>query len=299
MSSPWENFYREHKSSLIAMAYRLTGSWAEAEDIVQETFTSLLETPAAFEQVRNPLPYFRQAVVNRSLNVLKSPRFSRETYPGTWLPEPLFQTATETDHSVLHEEQVSYAFMVMLEQLSPEERAVMVLRESFAVDYQEIAAILDKSEAACRKLLSRARNKLARSGLEETKVPGDRVSAWVQAFLQASRQGEFTPLLAMIREDAVLWSDGGGKVRSALRPIFTRERIMAFWNGITRKGSMAGELVPVRLNGDWGLLLYQQGRPVKAIAFEGDAQGQIRNMYLVTNPDKLAMAPPLSLPLTH
>ncbi|WP_334073053.1 MULTISPECIES: sigma-70 family RNA polymerase sigma factor [Paenibacillus] len=299
MSTPWEEFYRGHKSSFIAMAYRLTGSWAEAEDIVQDTFTSLMETPTSFEHVRNPLPYFRQAVVNRSLNVLKSPRFSRETYPGTWLPEPLFQISSGMDDSVLCEEQVSYAFLVMLERLSPEERAVVVLRESFAVDYQEIASILNKTEAACRKLLSRARKKLNLSGLDEAQVPGDRVSKWVQAFLQASRQGEFSPLLAMIREDAVLWSDGGGKVRSALRPIYTRKRIMAFWNGILRKGALSGNLVPVLLNGDWGLLLYQEGQPVKAIAFEGDADGRIQNMYLVTNPDKLALAPPLSLLVSH
>ncbi|MEF2965300.1 sigma-70 family RNA polymerase sigma factor [Paenibacillus sp. M1] len=289
-----EQLYQENKSVLTSLSYRLTGSWAEAEDIVQDTFAALFEHKDDLEHILSPVPYFRRAVVNRSLNVLKSSRISRESYKGVWLPEPQFDAAVQREEEpLIREEQVSYAFMVMLERLTPDERAVFVLRESFAVGYDEIAAILDKSEAACRKLLSRARQKLGpeihdfRQSPEQSRL----VSDWVGAFLKAARTGNFSPLLGMIREDAVMWSDGGGKVRSAIRPILSRSRIIAFWNGITRKGSLQGNLVPAMINGEPALLHYRDGTASKVILFEGDENGQIRNIYLITNPDKLIGAP--------
>ncbi len=291
MTTDLEQYYHDNKSNLTALSYRLTGSWGEAEDIVQETFLALFENAPGLEHIRTPGPYFRRAVVNRSLNAIQSPRLSRETYFGTWLPEPVFlQSSSETDESVLREEQISYAFMAMLEHLSPEERAVFVLRESFGVEYAEIAAMLSKSETACRKLLSRARQKL--KPLQPESPPSNQnVPVWVCAFLKAARTGEFSPLLEMFREDAVMWSDGGGKVRSAINPIFSRKRIIAFWSGITKKGSMEGDLVPTLINGQEGLVLYRNGIAVKVILVEGDRTGLIRNIYLITNPDKLVHVP--------
>lgn len=290
-----EQFYLDHRTSLTAMAYKLTGSWAEAEDIVQETFLTLFEKDTALERVDHPAAYFRRAVVNRSLNALQSPRMSRETYTGTWLPEPVFEPSSPSkeEDPLLREEQISYAFMVMLEKLSPEERTVFVLRESFAMDYSEIAEILGKNEAACRKLLSRARQKVgAADEVKSSKVPA--VSDWVQAFMRASRNGNFSSLLGMIREDAVMWSDGGGKVRSAIFPILSRERIIAFWNGISRKGSLQGEWIPMLMNGEPGIMLYRDGVPVKAVMAECRNNGEISKLYLITNPDKLANAPAFS-----
>lgn len=286
-----EQYYQENKSNLTALSYRLTGSWAEAEDIVQETFLALFESAPGLEHVRAPGPYFRRAVVNRSLNALQSPRLSRETYIGTWLPEPVvLQTSQDTEESVLREEQISYAFMTMLEHLSPQERAVFVLRESFDIDYSEIASILGKNEAACRKLLSRARQKLG--PIRPESPPSDQmVPGWVSAFLKAARTGEFAPLLEMFNEDAVMWSDGGGKVRSAIHPITSRKRIIAFWSGITKKGSMDGDLVSAWINGQEGLVLYRNGVAVKVILIEGDQTGRIVNIYLITNPDKLIHVP--------
>lgn len=290
-----EQFYLDHRTFLTAMAYKLTGSWAEAEDIVQETFLTLFEKDTALERVDHPAAYFRRAVVNRSLNALQSPRMSRETYTGTWLPEPVFEPSSPSkeEDPLLREEQISYAFMVMLEKLSPEERTVFVLRESFAMDYAEIAEILGKNEVACRKLLSRARQKVGAFGeVKSSKVPA--VSDWVQAFMKASRNGNFSSLLGMIREDAVMWSDGGGKVRSAIFPILSRERIIAFWNGISRKGSLQGEWIPMLMNGEPGILQYRDGVPVKAVMAECRNNGEISKLYVITNPDKLANAPAFS-----
>lgn len=290
-----EQLYFDHRSSLTSMSYRLTGSWAEAEDIVQETFLYLFEKETDLEHVDHPLAYFRKAVINRSLNALKSPKMSKELYTGTWLPEPVFslEAASREDDPVLREEQISYAFLVMLKRLSPEERAVFVLRESFAMEYAEIARTLDKTEAACRKLLSRARQKVGTTVAKQS-APVSVVSDWAQAFIKASRTGNFSSLLGLIREDAVMWSDGGGKVRSAIFPIISRERIIAFWSGISRKGSLQGEWIPMLVNGEPGLLQYRDGAAVKAVMAECQENGEIRKLYVVTNPDKLVNAPAFS-----
>lgn len=285
-----EQIYQEHRLSLTALSYRLTGSWSEAEDIVQELFLDFHRNGDA-DGIRQLKSYFMKAVVNRSLNVLKSPRYSREQYVGPWLPEPVFDAVGEPNLDfLLEEEHLSYAFMVMLERLSADERAVFVLRESFALEYPEIADILGKSEAACRKLLSRARQKV-KADLPASPLNNAVVSRWVSVFTKAAQTGEFGPLLELIREDAVLVSDGGGKARAALRPIETKARIAAFWEGITRKGSLRGELVPVRMNGEIGLILYDGGAAVKVLLFEVDSLGRIARFYLLVNPDKLKNAP--------
>ncbi|MGG6311303.1 RNA polymerase sigma factor SigJ [Paenibacillus macerans] len=286
-----EQYYQEHRNLLTALSYRLTGSWSDAEDIVQEIFVDLQQN-AKEDEIRYPKSYFMRAVANRSLNALKSPRHSRELYTGSWLPEPVFEPSPETQlDTLLKEEQVSYAFMVMLERLTPDERAVFVLRESFALEYADIAEIIGKSEVACRKLLSRARKKV------NTEMPSQQpseavVAKWVSVFIKASRTGEFSPLLELLREDAVMLSDGGGKVKAAINPIVSKVRIVAFWQGIAAKGSLLGELVPIRINGEIGLVHYRDGIALRIILFEGDSQGRIRRIYFIANPDKIEKAPP-------
>ncbi|WP_178024736.1 RNA polymerase sigma factor SigJ [uncultured Paenibacillus sp.] len=285
-------FYQDYRHSMTALSYRLTGSWSEAEDIVQEVFAELQQNVQA-DSIRQPKSYLMRAVVNRSLSALKSPRMSRELYTGPWLPEPVFDPLTETHlDRLLREEQVSYAFMVLLERLTPDERTVFVLRESFALEYEEIADILGKSTVACRKLLSRARQKV-KAEQEIAHADEKTVAKWTSEFLKAATTGDFAPLLEVIREDAVLVTDGGGKVRAALNPIFSKERIIAFWQGIQAKGSLQGELVPTQINGEIGLVHYRDGRVIHVILFEGDAQGRIRRFYMISNPEKIVKAPSL------
>lgn len=279
-------FYQDYRHSMTALSYRLTGSWSEAEDIVQEVFAELQQNVQA-DSIRQPKSYLMRAVVNRSLSALKSPRMSRELYTGPWLPEPVFDPLPETQlDRLLREEQISYAFMVLLERLTPDERTVFVLRESFALEYEEIADILGKSAVACRKLLSRARQKV-KTEHEVTPADETAVAKWTSEFLKAAKTGDFAPLLEVIREDAVLITDGGGKVRAALNPIFSKERIIAFWQGIQAKGSLQGELVPTQINGEIGLVHYRDGRVIHVILFEGDAQGRIRRFYMISNPEKI------------
>lgn len=283
--------YQEYRHAMTALSYRLTGSWSEAEDLVQDVFAELQQNEL-LDDIRQPKSYLMRAVVNRSLNALKSPRLSRETYTGPWLPEPVFepQPATQLDRLLL-EEQVSYAFMVLLERLTPEERTVFVLRESFAMEYEEIADILGKSVVACRKLLSRARQKIKSEPATAAPADGKKAETWSREFMKAATSGNFGPLLDLIREDAVLISDGGGKVRAAINPILTRARIIAFWQGIQAKGTLRGDWVPTRINGEMGLVHYRDGKVVHIIMFEGDTQGRIRRFYMVSNPDKLTGAP--------
>ncbi|MNO13222.1 ECF RNA polymerase sigma factor SigJ [compost metagenome] len=291
-SAQLAQYYQEYHHSMTALSYRLTGSWSEAEDIVQEVFTDLQQNIQA-DRIRQPKSYLMRSVVNRSLNALKSPRLSRELYTGPWLPEPVFDPLPETHlDRLLREEQISYAFMVLLERLTPDERTVFVLRESFAMEYEEIAEILGKSAVACRKLLSRARNKI-KTDRDAAPTPADEktVAKWTGEFLKAAKTGEFGPLLHLIREDAVLISDGGGKVRAAINPILSKERVIAFWQGIQAKGSLQGELVPTRINGEIGLVHYRDGHVIHVILFEGDAQGRILRFYLISNPDKIFRAP--------
>lgn len=181
--------------------------------------------------------------------------------------------------------------MVLLERLTPEERTVFVLRESFAMEYEEIADILGKSVVACRKLLSRARQKIKSEPATAAPADGKKAETWSREFMKAATSGNFGPLLDLIREDAVLISDGGGKVRAAINPILTRARIIAFWQGIQAKGTLRGDWVPTRINGEMGLVHYRDGKVVHIIMFEGDTQGRIRRFYMISNPDKLTGAP--------
>ncbi|WP_411344042.1 sigma-70 family RNA polymerase sigma factor [Paenibacillus sp. WLX1005] len=292
-----EQLYEEYYTLLTAVAYRMTGSHGDAEDMVQDVFARLTQEPLA--DITHIKAYLIRAVTNRSLNLLQSARKRRELYPGPWLPEPNvlplhsarhIETAslsaqpaiTTTDAATIHshtpstrplplsiqpllndkvtgfsdsdkqgteqlmlrQEEISYAVMVMLEQLTPVERAIFVLRESFELDYSEIASYVHKSEAACRKILSRIRSRLQPASHAEaddrlhTMNPTIQSEYFASAFLQAARSGNFTPLLHLLQDDVRMYTDGGGKVRAAIRPILTRYRVTTFLQGIAGKGAM-------------------------------------------------------------
>lgn len=298
METELEELYAAYKPLLQSIAYRMLGSITDAEDMVQDVFAAMQRSPAG--DVRHMKAYLVKMVTNRCLNVLKSAARQREVYVGPWLPEPdigdvfAVPTMMTPEERAVREEIVSYAVLVMLQQLSPVERAVFVLREVLAYDYKEIAGILGKTEAGCRKIYSRLQPKLApEPGSDRLKAvssvtPAD-ASLLVAAFLQASRTGDFQPFIHLLVDDAVLVSDGGGKVRAAIRPILGRDRVLAFLEGISGKGSFQGELRPARINGEAGLLLVRDGILQAAVCF-GWADGgtsRWKTIYLISNPDKL------------
>src|SRR4051795_7144348 len=207
-----EQLLDELRPTAFAVAYRMLGSVTEAEDVVQEALLRLHQSPEA----ANPEAFLTTVTTRLAIDVLRSARVRRETYTGSWLPEPLVED--EAVQRVEDEEAISLAFLVLLERLTPDERAVLVLRESFDYPFAEIAEVLGKSEAAVRQLLSRARRRVAdeRPRFEADPEQRRRLAA---RFLQAAREGDMAGLVAMLAPDAVLVGDGGGKARSIPRPM--------------------------------------------------------------------------------
>jgi RNA polymerase sigma factor (sigma-70 family) len=284
-----EELYRSYKPLLVSIAYRMLGSAGEAEDVVQDVFVTVSRSGGI--GIEHPKAYLIKMVTNRTLNVMKASPRKRESYPGQWLPEPIIETDTAAgpQELLLRREELGYALLVLLQTCTPPERAVFVLRESLGYEYADIAAIMDKSEAACRKIFSRAAAKIGHrehSGREAALDAS--VEQFVQSFAQAINSGKFEALLHLLTEDAVLLSDGGGIVRSALNPIMSRKRIMAFFSGIARKGSLTGELRHVRINGQHGLLLLRDNNtPYAFILQPDDSLSAVQAVYLVSNPEKL------------
>ncbi|WP_240417491.1 RNA polymerase sigma-70 factor [Paenibacillus periandrae] len=284
----FEHIYTTYKPLLLSIAYRMLGSITDAEDIVQDVFVSLQQT--SLKDVHHLKAYLAKITTNRCLNLLNSSRKQREIYMGPWLPEPdIEMNEPGPEDRIVLEETVSYALLVLLQQLTPTERAVYVLREVLGFDYKDAAEILGKSEVSCRKMMSRVKQKLDRDQAAATApLNGDQMQTFVQAFIEASRTGSFQAFIQMLIEDSTLLTDGGGKVRAALNPIYGRARIQAFWEGIFQKGALAGEYRPVQINGELGIVLFQQGQLKCSICFEmTEDLTAIQTIYKVSNPDKL------------
>ncbi|MFF2889901.1 RNA polymerase sigma-70 factor [Paenibacillus sp. NPDC057967] len=284
--------YKAYRPLLLSLAYRMLGSLSDAEDIVQEVFLDYYQLDR--KGIEHEKAYLAKMVTNRCLNEQQSARKRRETYVGNWLPEP---AVIYSDHGqgdpadkLEQTETITYAMLVMMENLSAIERAVFVLRETFAFDYSDIAEVVGKSEANCRKLLSRAKEKLG--VLPDTpSFHNKRALELAGAFIRAAETGDTAVLVGMLSEDAIMVSDGGGKVRAAIFPILGRDRIVAFYEGLARKGNQpsSGAYIPAMVSGQSGLLLIQDGHAARVLTFQWDASGEkITRIYLVMNPDKLS-----------
>jgi RNA polymerase sigma-70 factor (ECF subfamily) len=276
---------------LFGIAYRMLGSVMDAEDLVQDAYLRWQEAPEA--DVRSPRAYLATMVTRLAINQLQSARNKRETYVGTWLPEPLL-TGGPPDPSagVELEESVSMAFLVLLERLSPVERAVFLLHEVFDFDYAEIARIVDKTEANCRQLLARAKKRVGATGARFQADP-DQARRLVQRFTEATFAGDMDGLLAVLAEDITLWADGGGKVPgAALRPVRGARSVARFALGLMDRVVPATSTIrPAEINGQLGFIAYVSGRPLAALVFE-IRDGRIHAIHAVGNPDKLQRLPP-------
>ena len=271
---------------LFSIAYRMLGSVADAEDLVQDAYLRWQEAPET--DVREPRAYLATIVTRLAINQLRSARSQRESYVGPWLPEPLVTDhAPDPSEPVELAESLSMAFLVMLERLSPIERAVLLLRDVFDFDYAEIARIVDKSEANCRQLLSRAKKHVV---ADEARFDADREQAarLTQRFTEASGAGDLEGMLAVLAEDITLWADGGGKVKgAALKPIHGADAVARFVIGRTAQFATADRTTrPAEINGQPGFVVYASGRPLTALVFHV-RDGRIQTIYAVGNPDKL------------
>jgi len=282
--------FNEHRAVLVGAAYRVVGTVADAEDVVQEAW--LRWAAADRGEIRDVRAYLITITTRLALNRLRQQKTRRESYVGPWLPEPV---ASDPDPAEAAEvaDSVSMAMLVVLETLSPLERAVFVMRDVFDLPFGEIATALDRSEAAVRQLAHRARSHVHARQPRQPGEPGQQAELTMR-FLQAAGDGDLDGLMSMLAPDVVLVSDGGGKRRAALRPLHGPDNVARWLLGIlARTDTPELEIRLLVVNGERALVGYDGDEPDIVGFVESDETG-ITEVYLVRNPDKLGAVPRLS-----
>ncbi|HYD61442.1 MAG TPA: sigma-70 family RNA polymerase sigma factor [Noviherbaspirillum sp.] len=282
--------FEPHRSYLRGLAYRMLGSRAEAEDAVQDAWLRWHAADRA--TVDNPRAFLSRTVTRLCLDRLKSAQAQREVYVGAWLPEPLvddemqFQPGPEAMHELAND--LSYAFMLTLERLSPLERAAFLLHDVFDMDFREVATALGRSESACRQLASRARSNV-HANRPSFKVTPEDENRLTGAFVNAIRDGDIDTLARVLAEDATFVSDGGGRVNAVPKPLVGRDLVAKVVIGFSRLyDPQQVRLRRARVNGLPGFVLSTaKGELIQTIAIEPDANGLIKAIYVMRNPDKL------------
>jgi RNA polymerase sigma-70 factor (TIGR02957 family) len=279
----------ELRPAAFAIAYRMLGSVSEAEDLVQEGLLRLHGALERGERIESPRAYLATVVMRLGIDHLRSARVRRETYVGEWLPEPLL-TSSEEDPAQRAEmaDSLSLAFLVLLESLSPEQRAVFLLREVFDYPYAEIARVLDTSEATVRQHALRARRHVEqrRPRFKASREQGERLAS---RFFEATEEGDLAALEALLAHDVRLHGDGGGKVPALVRPVQGRSRVARTLVAWGRAGARFGgvKIRHVELNGQPGaMLLDPRGRLISVMVLE-IAEGEVVAVNSIINPDKL------------
>jgi RNA polymerase sigma-70 factor (ECF subfamily) len=272
-----------HRGRLLGLAYRMLGSRSDAEDVVQDAYLRF----AGAQDVHNTEAFLVTVVTRLCLDRLKSAKVQREVYVGPWLPEPVFDAeGLSADTATELADDLSFALMLALDRLSPLERAAFLLHDVFDKPFSEIAAMLDRTEAACRQLATRARRAVRDDRPAPAAAP-DNHARLLQAFSEAVASGNVTRLAALLREDAVALPDGGGRKTAALNPIIGADRIARFFIGLAAKNPGHDiRIAPAMINGALGALLYLDGEldHTMSMAISGE---KIAAIYIVRNPDKL------------
>jgi RNA polymerase sigma-70 factor (ECF subfamily) len=285
MEGTGSDAFESHRRHLTGLAYRLLGSLAEAEDIVQEAY---LRWHASDRQVvESPRAFLSKIVTRLCLDHLKSARNRHETYIGPWLPEPILDEtsfAAETASDYAHD--LSVALLLVLERLSPLERAAFLLHDVFDMGFPEIAETLGRGEAACRQLAARARRHV-HSARPRYKPSSDESARLAQAFRAAASSGDAVALGRLLAEDAILYTDGGGKRLAALNPIRGSDKVVRFFTSIARKGeASAWRVRSAQINGAPGFVLAAPDGSLQTLSVD-IRDGRIAAIYVVLNPDKL------------
>jgi RNA polymerase sigma-70 factor (ECF subfamily) len=286
--------YADYRPLLFSIAYRMLGLVQDAEDIVQDVFVTLQQHPD-HAVIQDYKAYLGKMVTNRCINELKSARKTRVSYIGQWLPEPLIDEAESTIVSdparlLERQEEVTYSFLILLQTLPPSERAVYVLRETLYYSFDEIAELLDKTAVNCRKLYSRAKQSIARGTHNDWNAQSYHTGQADLAlkFSHAFIAGNIEALVELLSEDAIVISDGGGKVRAALNPIYGRERAIALLSFSISKRPHHAEAVITQVNGLPGIMISVDERVTHIYTFSLASDGHhISNVYMIMNPDKI------------
>jgi RNA polymerase sigma-70 factor (ECF subfamily) len=277
-----------HRPVLQGIAYRMLGSMAEAEDAVQETFLRWHRQDQAqqLSEIREPKAWLITTLTRHCIDRLRAAKAQRENYIGMWLPEPVVQEpAIEPLDRLELAETLSMALLMMLERLSPDERAAFLLHEVFETDYVDVARILGKTEPACRQLVHRAKDRVKEGKPRFTPSRAEQEKV-MEGFKRAVASGDVAGLAALFSADATLYSDGGGKAAATLNPIYGSEKIARFFIGVRDKVPEGHEIVPRIINGSLGYVVYLGNKPLQANHFEFDGD-RITAVHIVRNPDKL------------
>lgn len=280
--APDVDAFEHERSRLVALAYRITGSRTEADDVVQDAW--LRWDGADRSVIERPAAWLTTVTSRLALDRLRSAQHRREAYVGPWLPEPTTSVATP-DELAERAESLTIGFLAVLERLGPVERVVFLLADVFAVPFDEIATVVDKTPEACRQVASRARRRIreARPRFAPTDEEAWAVTA---AFLTAAQQGDLDALVDLLADDAVAVSDGGADVHAARRPVVAG-RIPRFLVNLTRRLTADDEVIPVAVNGQPALAIRRHGRTTMAVVV-AVADGQVQRVWSILNPDKLA-----------
>lgn len=279
--------FNQYRTRIFGIAYRMLGIKADAEDIVQESY--LRWHKADLEKIKLPEAWLVTVATRLSIDRVRSAAREREAYTGSWLPEPLFgsgASAVTPEDELEFASSLSMAFMMMLERLSPTERAAFLLRDVFDCSYAEIARIVGKTESACRQLIHRARGRIRddKSRFQATELDRQKL---IEKFMAAVQAGDEAALLSLFAEDAQMTTDSGGKVNAARKVIYGRENIarLYFHSGKKFK-EMQAEVYVLPINGQMGIVAAISEQPIAAIIFETDDKF-IKSVYQVMNPEKL------------
>jgi len=297
--------YTEYRPLMFSIAYRMTGSVSDAEDIVQEAFLRAGKDGGKDggkdAEIESPKAYLATITTRLAIDHLRSARVRRESYVGTWLPEPLLASApgtprAESDPAQLAEtsDSLSMAFLVLLESLAPAERAVFLLREVFGYDYSEIAGITGKTEAACRQTFARARRRIdeGRPRFETSRAEGEELTA---LFLAAADGGDMASLLERLAPDVVFYGDSGGKGESFISPVLGRDRVARVIRfSFERTAQLGASLAAAWVNGQPGVLVRDADGSLVAVIVLDVLDGQVLAIRTVANPEKLRHLGPIS-----
>lgn len=279
-----EQLYETYQSLLFSLAYRILGSVMDAEDIVHDVFISLnnIEDVQSIENMR---AYLCKMVTNRSIDKLRSAAHKRNVYVGMWLPEPFVEEVDDPSESFVMKESISTAYLLLLQQLSEVERVVFILREVFSYEYEEIASIVDKSNANCRKIFQRARKSILDKPKQST-LSTKKMAAYVEKFVSSLQCGDAQGMLEVLKTDAILKADGGGKATTAIHPIYSADRIIRLFFGIGKKFPEEYNVDYKMVNGLTGVIVKVNNKVTYVLSFTFENE-KISNIYMMVNPEKL------------
>ncbi len=285
--------FQQAQPKLLGLAYRILGSLADAEDAVQDTFIKW--TTANQTDINNPTSWLMTVCTRRCLDMMRSASQTRVNYVGAWLPEPIHTPAGDSAADKLElASSLTTAFLLVLERLSPKERAAYLLHEIFDVSYREVSKTLDLQETACRKLVSRAKSHIDQANVRHT-TPASQQNQFLCAFKQAITEGDISPLSILLSDDVNLSADSGGKVSAPRDVIQGKEKVLRFLSKRLSKYWKGFSWLSIEMNNTHGFILKDNNATIATVSFAYNETGETNQIYIMRNPDKVNHLNPVNI----